>query len=151
MEDLVNTVLSSMSNINKPQRLFMVALFKVLMVFQGKANFRNMSRYSALNEKRLSRWYRRPFEFAQFNTQLLSHTLLGDQDCIAAIDASFVDKAGKQTDGLGWFYNGSLGQSQRGLEVSMISILWTFLGSNSTIVTHLIIDLCDFLAFQAQP
>ena len=120
MEDLVDTVLRSMSNIKKPQRLFMAALFKVLLVFQGKANFRNMSRYSTLSEKRLSRWYGRAFEFAQFNTTLLSHTLSDDQDCIAAIDASFVNKAGGKTDDLGWFYNGSLGQSQRGLEVSMI-------------------------------
>ena len=96
MEDLVNIVLSSMSNIKKPQRLFMMALFKGLMVFQGKANFSNMSRDSTLNDKRLSRWYRRPFEFAQFNTKLLSHTLLGYQDCIAAIDASFVNKVGNR-------------------------------------------------------
>ena len=120
MEDLVDTVLHSMSNIKRPQRLFMAALFKVLLVFQGKANFRNMSRYSTLSEKHLRRWYVRTFEFAQFNTTLLSHTLSDDQDCIAAIDASFVNKAGGKTDGLGWFYNGSLGQSQQGLEVSMI-------------------------------
>jgi hypothetical protein len=123
LEDLVDTVLHSMSNIKRPQRLFMAALFKVLLVFQGKANFRNMSRYSTLSEKRLSRWYGRTFAFAQFNTTLLSHTLSDDQDCIAAIDASFVNKAGKKTDGLGWFYNGSLGQPQRGLEVSMICLV----------------------------
>ena len=67
-----------------------------------------------------SGWYGRPCEFAQFNAKLLSRALSDDQDCIAAIDASFVSKAGKKTDGLGWFYNGSLGQSQRGLQVSMI-------------------------------
>ena len=108
MEDLVDTVLHSMSNIKRPQRLFMAALFKVLLVFQGKANFRNMSRYSALSEKRLNRWYGRLFEFAQFNTTLLSETLSDAQDCTAAIDTGFVNKAGKQTDGLGWFYNSSL-------------------------------------------
>ena len=120
MEDKVNTVLHAMSNINKPQRFFMVALFNVLMMFQGKANFRNMSRYSPLSEKRLGRWYGRVFEFTRFNTILLSHTLLDQQECIAAIDASFISKAGKQTDGLGWFYNGNASQSQRGLEASAI-------------------------------
>ena len=96
LEDLVDTVLRSMSNSKRPQRLFMAALFKVLLVFQGKANFRNMSRYSTLSEKRLSRGYGRAFECAQFNTTLLSHTLSDDQDCIAAIDASFVNKAGEK-------------------------------------------------------
>ena len=120
MEDIVDTVLHSMSNINKPQRFFMAALLNVLMVFQGKANFRNMSRYSPLSEKRLSRWYGRAFELTQFNTTWLSHTLLDEQGCIAAIDASFMSKAGKQTDGLGWFYNGSMSQPQRGLEASVI-------------------------------
>lgn len=123
MEDLIKTALQSMSNIQKPQRVFMTSLFVVLMVFQGKATFRNMSRYSEMSEKRFSRWYRKSFDFSQFNTILLSHSLPKNSDRIAAIDASFISKSGKKTDGLGWFYNGSAGEAQKGLEISMICIV----------------------------
>ena len=32
-------------------------------------------------------------------------------------------KSGHHTEGLGWFYNGNAGAAQRGLEMSMISIV----------------------------
>ena len=120
MADLVNIILNSMFTLNKPQRLFMATLFTTLMLFQGKATFRNMSRYSSMSEKRFNRWYRRKFPYATFNTQLLTHSFTKPYDCIAAIDASFIKKSGKQTDGLGWFYNGAQGAAERGLEVSLI-------------------------------
>lgn len=120
MEDVVEAVLRSMSNIKKPQRVFMASLFTVLMVFQGKATFRNMSRYSQMSEKRFSRWYGREFAFAEFNLQLMIRVLPRDSNYIAAIDASFISKSGKNTDGLGQFYNGGAGEAQQGLEISAI-------------------------------
>ena len=57
MEQVVESVLRSMSSVQRPQAKFIASLFSVLMVFQGKANFRNMSRYSVMHEKRFSRWY----------------------------------------------------------------------------------------------
>ena len=120
MEDVVEAVLRSMSNVKKPQRVFMAALFTVLMVFQGKATFRNLSRYSQMSEKRFSRWYGREFEFAKFNLQLMTCVFSSDSDYIAAIDASFITKSGKKTDGLGKFYNGGAGEAQQGLEISAI-------------------------------
>ncbi|MCX4025824.1 hypothetical protein [Spartinivicinus marinus] len=102
MESIVETVLRSMSNVNKPQRIFIVALLTTLVVFQGKATFRNMSRYSQMNEKRFSRWYKRQFDFTQFNRGALTLTL-PDNERIAAIDASFISKSGKKTEGLGYF------------------------------------------------
>ncbi|NYZ69989.1 hypothetical protein H0A36_28655 [Endozoicomonas sp. SM1973] len=86
MESIVETVLRSMSNVNKPQQTFIVALLTTLVVFQGKATFRNMSRYSQMSEKRFSRWYRRQFDFAQFNRDTLT-LALPKNGRIAAIDA----------------------------------------------------------------
>jgi hypothetical protein len=121
MTDLVNTIFSLMPSIKKPQRVFMAGLFATLVVFQGRATFRNMSRYSDMSEKRFARWSRRDFPFAQFNTELLLHSLGRAQENIAAIDASFMKKSGKKTEGMGWFYNGAQGASERGLETSLIS------------------------------
>jgi hypothetical protein len=123
MERIVENILQSMSNVKKPQRPFLKALFAVLTVFQGKATFRNMSRYTRTSEKSLSRWYRRYFDFAQFTTRLLLQTLPKESPRIAAIDASFIRKSRKTTEGLGWFYNGVAGEAQQGLEASVVCIV----------------------------
>ena len=123
METVVESVLRGMSSVNRPQATFMVSLLAVLMVFQGKANFRNLSRYCAMHEKRFSRWYRRSFDFVAFNRTLLQHELPSDSPYIAAIDASFLRKSGKHTQGLGWFYNSQSDQAEKGLELSLVSVI----------------------------
>ena len=81
-----------MFSVKKPQMLFVTALFSVLMVFQGKATFRNLSRYCGMHEKRFSRWSRSHFDFALFNTTLIKHEFHENVERIAAIDASFMKK-----------------------------------------------------------
>jgi hypothetical protein len=39
------------------------------------------------------------------------------------MDCSFISKSGKHSYGLGHFYNGSIGRAEKGLEVSLISIV----------------------------
>ena len=99
-----------------------MGLFSVLRLFQGKATFRNLSRYSDMHEKRFSRWSRRAFDFAHFNARLLAHELPKDHERIVAIDASFMKKSGKYTEGLGYFYQGQAGKAEKGLEISLISL-----------------------------
>lgn len=120
MTELVNTVLNTMSSLSKPQKKFMAGLFVVLMCFQGKATFRNMSRYSDMSEKCFSRWFKKAFSYRDFNQQLLKCVNLDASESIAAIDASFMAKSGKKTNGLGYFYNGAKGTAERGLEMSLI-------------------------------
>ncbi len=102
---------------------FIRALLITLMVFRGKANFRNMSRFSSLCEKTFSRWYRVSFDFKAFNNQLIFSELPKEDEWIAAIDASFVKKSGKCTSGLGNFWSGGSGSAEKGLEVSLLSIV----------------------------
>ncbi|MCL1127467.1 hypothetical protein [Shewanella surugensis] len=103
MSCIVETVLSSMSNINKPQRIFMTYLFSVLIMFQGRVTYTNISRYSQLSQKRYYRWSKKHFDYADFNTQLLLEVFPLESERIAAIDASFISKSGKHTQGLGYF------------------------------------------------
>lgn len=101
----------------------MMSLLSVLSLFQGRATYRNLSRYGSMSEKRFSRWYARDLNFSTFNARLIKQTLPVDGARIAAIDASFMSKSGRHTEGLGWFYNGSAGEAQRGLEISMICMV----------------------------
>lgn len=123
MEDVVKKILASMSRVNKPQRGFIFILLCTLMVFQGKATFRNLSRYSGMHEKTFSRWFRKKFNFTEFNQKLITHEVPSSSTLIGAVDASFVAKSGKHTDGLGYFWNGLRQRSEKGLEISSICVV----------------------------
>ena len=116
METIVKTILDKMSSVTKPQKTFIFTLLSTLMRFQGKATFRNLSRYCTKGEKYFSRWYRKPFDFINLNSLLLSLLLPQGGELIAAIDATFMEKNGKHTEGLGQFYNGKTSSAEKGLE-----------------------------------
>ena len=123
MENLLKGIMSGMSSVKKPQQSFMEELFRVLGIFVGKANFRNLSRYCSLHEKTFARWSRREFDYLDFNKQLLNSEGVLSGERIAALDASFLSKAGKKTEGLGSFWNGKNSKSENGLEISLLSIV----------------------------
>ena len=123
MENLVDTILSQMSTIKKPQKRFIRLLFSVFTVFMGKANFRNLSRYCSLSERGFSRWFKKSFPFSEFNQRLIQTIFSGPSERIAVIDASFLKKSGRATFGLGLFWNGSEGRAKRGLECSLLAVV----------------------------
>ena len=122
MEEVLQRILARMSN--KPQQKFIFALLMTLMSLVGKANFRNMSRFSSYHEKSFSRWYRRGFDFRSLNVALISQYCMQPEDeMIGVHDASFLRKSGKFTEGLGKFYSGCLGKSAKGLEASGLGVI----------------------------
>ncbi|NJO15941.1 MAG: hypothetical protein HC877_09370 [Thioploca sp.] len=63
----VKTILPPLSNMTWPPRQFMPVLLPLLICRRGRANFYNFSRYSYYHEKTFSRWYRRGFDWVEFN------------------------------------------------------------------------------------
>jgi len=113
--ETIKIILQQMPQVSKPQLKFMLKLFLLLMYLRGRANFRNLSRYSDYHEKTFSRWYYRDFNFVEFNRLFLQQFILKDDKSpvmIAALDYSFIPKSGasnlsrsgKHTKGLGKFY-----------------------------------------------
>ena len=103
MEHVVESVIQNMSSVRLPQAKYIASLFSVLMVIQGKANFRNLNRYFTMHEQHFSRWHPRTFDFIADHRALLRHQLQADTECIAAIDASLnvlhlQDTRDKKTD-----------------------------------------------------
>jgi hypothetical protein len=122
--EIIKTILQQMSNVTQPQVKFMLVLLPLLVCLRGRANFRNLSRYSDYHEKTFSRWYRRHFDFVEFNR--LSLLPLGEEaetTLIAATDCSFISKSGKHTEGLSKFYNGVQGRTEKGLEISTLAVV----------------------------
>ena len=72
--DLAGKILNRLP-ISKPQRKFLLALFTAILVVRGKANFRNLSRYSVISERTYSRQYDKPFDFVTFNREVINQAL----------------------------------------------------------------------------
>jgi len=122
--EIVNTVLQQMSSLNKPQRRFLLVLLPLLVCLRGRVNFRNLSRYSDYHEKTFSRWYRRDFDFTEFNRLSLQSLHEDTADTlIAATDCSFIPKSGRHTEGLGKFYSSGTGKAEKGLEISTLAVV----------------------------
>lgn len=120
---IIETVLHQMSSVSTPQRKFMTVLLMTWMCLRGKVNYRNLSRYSEVNEKTYSRWFRRDFDFIEFNRLSLASLLRGDNTLIAALDCSFSNKSGKHTYGLDKCYNSKHSKPEKGLEISTLAVV----------------------------
>ena len=94
-----------------------------LFVVCGKANFTNLSRYGEYSERTYRRQYQKSVDFSPFHAETIAAAIEPSKEQIAAIDCSFISKSGKQTWGVDNFYNGSIGKSQKGLEISVIAVV----------------------------
>jgi len=120
---IVTEILERMSGITKPQQKFLLNLFVTLLATHSRINFLNLSRHSSLNEKTYRRGFRRPFDFVSFNQEAIRNAIAQKSKKAFAQDASFSKKSGKKTFGLDKFWNGCASRSEKGLEVSLISIV----------------------------
>jgi hypothetical protein len=100
-----------------------MSLFPTILLVVGKVNFTNLSRYSDWSERTYRRQYSQPFNFIEFNRELIEQANTSSAIQIGAMDCSFVKKSGKATYGLDWFYNGSAHRTERGLEISVIAVV----------------------------
>ena len=121
--EIVERILSQMSNVSRPQKKFLIILFATVMMLRGRMNFRNLSRYSNIHEKSFSRNFRKPFDFTLFNYQLIAETIPRNNKKMAAIDASYIPKSGKHSYGIDSFWSGMAGRSKKGQEISSLAIV----------------------------
>jgi len=120
---VVTQILDRMSGVAKPQRKFLLTLFVTMLVTRTRINFLNLSRHSSLHEKTYRRHFRKAFAFVSFNRTAIAHAVPDENTTLFAQDASFSAKSGKRTYGLDHFWNGCAARAERGLEVSLISIV----------------------------
>jgi|SRR5919198_1503404 hypothetical protein len=120
---IVTRILERIDGMGKWQRKFLLNLFVAILATHSRINFLNLSRHSSLNEKTYRRGFRRKFDFVRFNQQMISEVIALESKKAFAQDASFSRKSGKRTFGLDKFWNGTSSRVERGLEVSLISIV----------------------------
>src|SRR5512133_2487541 len=119
----IELILQRMVGVSQAQKKFLVILFSTILLLYGKVNFTNLSRYSSLSEKTYRRQFLKAFNFPQFNQYFLQTAISNQNTVIAVIDCSFLKKSGKKTAGKDYFFNSIAGKSEKGLEISVISVV----------------------------
>jgi DDE superfamily endonuclease len=120
---IVHDILKQMPGLGQPQRKFLATLFVTILVLRGRVNFRNLSRYCDYSERTIARQFREPFDWPDFHQRVLMTALDPYAELVSAHDASFLPKSGKQTFGLGHFFNGCASRAERGLEISTLAVV----------------------------
>jgi hypothetical protein len=120
---IVNDILKQMPGLGLPQRKFLATLFVTILVLRGRVNVRHLSRYCDYSERTIARQFREPFDWPAFHQRVLMTALDPRSEVVSAHDASFIPKSGKQTFGLGHFFNGCASRAERGLEVSTLAVV----------------------------
>ena len=124
IKKILESIFAKISVKHKWQQDFLVELFDLIFSIQGRINFENLARYTSLNESTFRRNYTKFFDWLNFNLQLM---ILGglnfSNPIIAAIDCSFISKAGKKTFGLDKFWSGVANRNKKGLEISLLALI----------------------------
>jgi DDE superfamily endonuclease len=120
---IVHDILKQIPGLGQPQRKFLATLFVTILVLRGRVNFRNLSRYCDYSERTIARQFREPFDWPDFHQRVLMTALDPHAELVSAHDASFISKSGKQTFGLGHFFNSCASRAERGLEISALAVV----------------------------
>ncbi len=112
-----------MPEVRQPRRKFLATVFATILTLRGRVTFRNLSRYCDYSERTISRQFRVSFDWPDFHQRVMNAALDPRSDLLSAQDASFMLKSGKQTFGLGHFFNGCANRAERGLEISTLAVV----------------------------
>lgn len=121
MEISIANILGSFG-LRKSFSSFLAELFVTIVVTPGRHCFRQLARHSRYEAHTFSRNFKKEFDFRKLNTDIISK-VTPSQKRIAVIDASFLPKSGKHTEGLGKFWCGVESRPKKGLEISLISVV----------------------------
>ena len=114
-------MLSKLPNVNKRRKDFLVEIFVLLLSVKGRINFLQLSRYGNYKEQRYRQQFEKQFDFLEFNKQLVLSS--GSGRYAIAIDPSYINKSGKATPGVGYFWSGCAGRAKWGLEITGLAAI----------------------------
>jgi len=120
---IVTDILKQMPAVSQPQRKFLAVLFAMILALRGRVTGRNLSRYCEYSERTIARQFRAVFDWPDFHQRVMTLALDPCSELVSAQDASVIPKSGKQTVGLGHFFNGCASRAERGVEISTVAVV----------------------------
>lgn len=101
-------------------KTFLVILVLFLSI-KGRINFFQLGRFSDRCESGFRHFFEQTFDFLTFNKTLITLNISGKT--AFAFDPSYIQKAGKKTPGVGYFWSGCAGKAKWGLEFCGMAVL----------------------------
>jgi len=118
---LIIRTLSKISVFNKCRKDFFCEVVILLLSIKGRVNFLQLGRFGNFKEQRYRQQFEKPFPWLDFNKELtLSH---GGSRFVIAFDPSYINKSGKKTPGVDWYWSGCAGQAKWGLEIGGLAAI----------------------------
>jgi hypothetical protein len=94
-----------------------------IFVVCGKVNYTNLSRYSDYRSAPTVGTLSRALALRDPQSSLIEHVRRPERAQIVVVDCTFLEKSGRHTYGLDWFYNGKTQRAEKGLELSVVAIV----------------------------
>lgn len=117
----IKQVLNKMDKINKWQYNTTLEVLMLFMSIKGRLNFLQLGRFGSYGEQHYRNQFSKPIEILDFNKHLVeSH---GSGHYTIAFDPSYIEKSGKHTPGVNWFWSGVAGAAKWGLEIGGIAAI----------------------------
>lgn len=121
MKTIIDTILNKIGGLSRTRKLFMVHIFILCLSMKGRFNFMNMNRYGDYSEKSYRLHFEKHFDFFAFNGQMIHEHCSSHR--IIVTDCSYIPKSGKMTPNIDKFWNGCASKSEKGLEISCLSVV----------------------------
>lgn len=120
VKTLTATILRRIPGIGKCQHKFFLHLVLLHLSLRTRYNFMSMSRYGYYSEQSYRLNYGKEFPFAKFNEELIQEYCGSDK--VLLFDPSHLNKSGKHTPGVGYFWSGCAGAMKWGMELCGIAV-----------------------------
>lgn len=118
---LISSMIDKLPSINLWRREFLIETFILFLSIRGRINFLQLARYGKRKEQRYRQQFEKHFDFLSFNKELTLSQ--GGGRYAIAFDPSFVNKSGKKTPGVGWYWSGVANKAKWGLEIGGIAAI----------------------------
>lgn len=96
-------------------------LLQLYMGLRGKYTFLNFARYGQYSEQTYRNHFEKTFAWNIFNKKLIERYC--SKELIVAYDPSYLNKSGKKTAHLGWYWSGIAQCVKRGIEIGSLAVI----------------------------
>lgn len=117
----VKNILNKMKGVNKWRYDFILEVFGLILSIKGRMNFLQFERFGNHGEQHYRNQFENRFDFMGFNKELIREH--ASRHLTIAFDPSYINKSGKSTPGVGWYWSGCAGKSKWGLEIGGIAAI----------------------------
>lgn len=118
---LIQAIIRNMLEIRKGRWEFIEHVLFLFLGLKGRMNFLQLGRYGEWNERTYRNQFTKGFDFMELGLNIVKE--VGSEEYIIAFDPTFLKKSGRKTPGIGYFYNGSQGKYEKGLEVGCLAVI----------------------------